>query len=266
MKRFVAFAFGFIMTTLSGADEIILQNENVIEWKSLMDKGDSIDVVLTNGKKMTVKKSDIKEIRVKAPALLTGASFTLPEPIKVASIDLLKAVDPKKDKIQGSWEFEGSTLKTKHEGVFQQLQLPMAPAEEYDLKMIVERKGAQCLNLFLPLSQKKAAQVVINTGANSSGIFPIDGTTHQSPGKNETYYGQGVFQEGKPSTVSVMVRKTRIVIEVDNKPIIDWKIDLARLGTNDEWKPKRQDALMIGAWCDFLFHKIEFTGAGKSGH
>src|SRR5262245_1342429 len=100
--------FLFLVTLPCFADEILLKDGRRIPWKSVSDGGDAYTVEMKDGKKLTVKKSEVERFVTgdSAPETkpLTGASFALDPKRSVTTDLILKA---KVETTGGSWKQVG---------------------------------------------------------------------------------------------------------------------------------------------------------------
>lgn len=243
------------------ADELVLNDDNIIEWKLLADKGETYEVTTLAGKKLTIKKADVKEIRArKVNAPLTGGVFEVrKDGQRVPAIDLMKVIDPKRDALAGSLKLDGSTLEIIHTGGFNQVHIPYVPPDEYDVRIIAERKGTITLHIGLVVG-KRQFEVVLG---GKDGVYTVDGES------TETSFPTYAWTDGKPSTIICAVRKTRLIIMADGKNLLDWKADYGRLNLSSSWQIPKKDTLFLGAWSTFKIHKIEVVpvsgGMGRLG-
>jgi len=184
------------------------------------------------------------------------------EPKKV---DLLKLIDPAKDAAGGTWKFEGTTLVAPTVK-FGRLQIPYVPPQEYDVKLVVERKDkANSIVLGLVGGGKQFIAVVDAFDHDPfSGIELIDGKAFPD---NETGVPGRLLENGKKATLEYGVRKDKVTMMVNGKRIVDWKADWEGLTLYKDWKMPRADALFIGAWtAPYHIHEAVLTpvtGEGK---
>jgi hypothetical protein len=181
-------------------------------------------------------------------------------------LDLLKMIDGSKDSVQGRWEVTAQGLVTSV-GVWDRLQIPYAPPDEYDLTLVVERKaGSSNLEIGLAVAGRQFHIGIDGWGGGSiTGLNLVDG----KPGNtNETTYRGRLLAANVPSTVVCSVRKTGVALMVDGKAIFDWKGEFTRLNAGGTWRVPRSDALFIGAYdTRFLISRISLTpvsGTGRS--
>lgn len=251
-------------------DEIVLVNGNLVEFRSIIDKGDKYEVVTVKGEKLSIQKVDIEKIEVRVASPITGAVVSRTK-APVQELNLLKVIDPRKDKVAGLWQFSGSALQVVHvpnKDNFCQLQVPYAPPEEYDLKIVAERAPDQVHGLYIGLVGPGKTQftVVLDASSAKSGIFSYDGSTLDTPVQEMTATGSSLFGKGKSATIQISVRKTRIQVQVDERSIIDWKVtDWSKLSLEKFWSIPRKDVLFLGAWAEFLIRKYELVPVSGMG-
>jgi hypothetical protein len=188
--------------------------------------------------------------------LLSGCAGSGAAPL--ASVDLLRRIDPARDAVEGTWSFEGPTLVTA-EAKFARIQIPQAPPEEYDLRLIAERThGSNSIVLGL-VGGGRPFMVAIDAmfGTDEipkSGVELIDGRSFP---ENETRVEGRQLTNGKRATIVVSVRRGSVTLVVDGRKIIDWKVGDARLGLHVKWKMPRRDALWLGAFaCVYRVYEL----------
>jgi hypothetical protein len=163
-----------------------------------------------------------------------------------AEVDLLTLIDPKRDAVDGTWAFEAGALVTSNIS-FGRLQIPYAPPEEYDVRLVAERRGpVNSIVLGLVAGGKQFAVVIDAFPRDTmSGVDRVDDKAFPD---NETGFKGVLLQSGTPSTIRVAVRKTSLKVTVDGKPVVDWKADWKRVSLYPNWKVSRKDALFLGGW------------------
>ena len=171
------------------------------------------------------------------------------------SVDLLRLIDPARDAVEGTWAFDGPALVTAN-AKFGRIQIPYAPPEEYDVRMVAERnEGANSIVLGL-VSHGRPFMVAIDAFDHdpASGVELIDG---KSFADNETAVPGRLLEIGKRGTIEVAVRRGSVSVTVNGRRIIDWKGAPDQLGLHVKWKMPRKDALWLGAFaCVYRVHEL----------
>jgi len=250
-----------IMAAPLSADDIILKDGKMIEWKSIVDLGESYEVETTNGKKMTVKKADIERIEVKDTGvpLLTGATFTFDKKAKLATVDLSRFCDLKKGQVFGTWTTANGALscttQSDRANVFQTQFEP--PDEEYDLNVTLERtdrRGGIGVGLALP-NEHQVLFIFDRMQSSYSGPVEVEGREFQGTGS----VVKGAFLEnGKPKSITFMVRKNALVVRADGKDFFLWTdADWARCSVPPEAAVSNKKAIFFAAWhSKFIISKM----------
>ena len=163
-------------------------------------------------------------------------------------VNLLSLAAPAKNWSTGRWEQVGTALATPKEE-YARMQIPFAAPENYDLRLVVERKGRpESLNLGIPLHERRAFVVLDGRTGRQSWIEGLQ--RDPSPGN--------VFQQDKPTTIVCEVRANRLSIMVDGRPLLSWEGDPSKLGGDVAWKVPDERAFVIGAYdTRFLIHRME---------
>jgi hypothetical protein len=188
-------------------------------------------------------------------------------PVRTAEIDLLKIIDPLKDRVAGGWGFKEGKLTTPGKP-FDRLQIPYAPPAEYDVTVVAERRGGtNSLNLGMAVGETQFLVILDGLIGReySSGLDLVDGKPFYA---NETTFKGALFADGKPGKVVCSVRNGAITVAVDGRKVVDWKADLSRLSIFPGWKVPQKSALLLGSWTsEVRFHQIALrpvSGRGKA--
>jgi len=188
-----------------------------------------------------------------------------PQPVTANQVDLLKALDLGKDAVSGTWKMENGLLVSPQER-FARIQLPYVPADDYDVKIVVERKAkagagnAGGLYLGLVRGDQQVGAEVDGNGDVARLIY-VDR-------KMESFSSGALLEDGRPHTVVYKVRKARLQVLVDDKLIIDWPADYGKVSLYPSWRGKDPRLLVLGCH-EATFHIRQIllsnvTGTGKS--
>jgi hypothetical protein len=184
------------------------------------------------------------------------------------SVDLLKLIDPKRDSVLGDWAIEHNALVFPAGRSAAWLQIPYAPPEEYDLKIVATRKGGGGFDFYtgVIVPGGKALLLHVDGGfqGKSGGFQSIDG---KDWGGNETSWSDTrVFEADKRRTLLISVRKNQLTVTVDGKPLSKWTADYSR--ANPVSTVPNPSALWVGDW-EAVFEVsqlqlIPVSGSGKN--
>ena len=168
-------------------------------------------------------------------------------------IDLLKAIDPKKDARSGAWKFDDGALLSDDSG-WSRLNLNVKPPEEYDLK--VE---------YTPYEKDGILVLQIDHGGES---------IHWMMTRNVGYFAkvdgkvQGNRTEIKLTPVTILNRKHVCIIKVrknilgvflDGKQLLAYKTDYSEFSTFVDWRTGAGN-LGIGSHEGHIrFHAVTLT-------
>ena len=236
-----------ILASVAGADEIVLKSGKRIEWVSIKDMGDAYEIETPQGSKSVIQKDDVETLaRKKAPEVLTGASIAFDKKAKLQGVDLLAGIDIKRDSVLGTWRRSGASVTGSGSyGVIAKIATSYVPPEEYDMTLVVDRKeGTDAApDGFIVWLIGGTKQFVFQFDAlGYSGIANVDGKgTHNGapsiPGK---------FWTGKPRLITIMVRQSAIVCQVDGKDYFSWKAEWNRVGLEPYLTVPNKDTLHVG--------------------
>jgi len=240
LKKVIVF---LLCPALCFGDDLILKDGRRIAWKSVTDEGDTYSVEMKDGKKLTLKKSEVERLAVgsEEPARpLTGATFTM-DPKRAVTVDLLPKA--KTESTSGAWKTVGRVLTNTGENSARvTVSFDFDMPEEYDLILQVERGGGT-----------GGFDVGIVSG-DSTGAFHFDAFSAASSffGMMSGQFGPKqdgqVFRTGKSRTVKVSVRKDAVLVQLDGKDYwksrVDWKA-VTLLG--DIPTPERRKLFLVAA-------------------
>jgi hypothetical protein len=151
------------------------------------------------------------------------------------AVDLLPLVDPKKDSFSGKWEVVDGKVRPV-EGGFARIEVPYEPADEYNLKAVIEA-GANTETVLLLSRAGHGFALSLYPGQSRGAIYSA---------LPDAPIGAGIPAD-RPFTVLVQVRLDSIKAFLDGKQILDWKPDQDKLGPHVAWRPRNQKALGFGA-------------------
>jgi len=178
-------------------------------------------------------------------------------------VDLLKLINTKTDAIEGSWESMplGGLMVRRYDGI-QQLQVPFAPPEEYDLRLVVQPKGQP--ELFIIGLVGGGVQFDLALFPSQAALVKLD---DKMANDNETTRQVRVLAADKPTKIIVSVRRGGVTVTADEKPIIAWKGEYRRLSIPGSWRLTSTKALYIGgSKAEYLITKylvMPVTGQGQ---
>lgn len=226
MTRLMAAILLLAGSAIVAADEVVLKDGKVIQYRILKDTLDTVEVQTVDNKTVTIAKKDIKDIRLVVPqAPLTGASFTGDESVAADKpVNLLALIDPKKNAINGEWKFNAGAL-VGHDGL---LEIPYIPAGgSYDLELVLERKeGDQEVNIGLIGGGKPFAFILDWGKGSANGLSVISGARVY---ENESKIAGKQLLQKKPRHIVCSVRPNMVVITMDGKEFLRWEGDVQKL-------------------------------------
>lgn len=183
-----------------------------------------------------------------------------------AETDLLKLMDLKKDFMQGPWTLDRDGLTSPETYAFARVKLPVLPPEEYDFKLVVQKKaGTESLTLGLVAAGQPFVLILHGWGGTTSGIETLDGKPGNS---NETTTKGAIFTDDKPRTLLCKIRRTGFLVEIDDKTHMAWKGDWKRVTPSRGWGMPDPPTLFIGSYrSSYAITQASLTpvtGAGKT--
>lgn len=178
-------------------------------------------------------------------------------------VDIIALIDSKLDSVRGTWNVRGTTLVSQAVDI---LEIPYVPPDEYDLRLIVERKsGTENLSVGIVVGGRQVA-VGMDEMGNQAGLHRIDGLRAWE--KNGTQYEGVLLPPNKERSLLISVRKTGVAFTVDGQKIFDWKGESSRLSRNPAVPLRSQEVMyLISNESQFVIKKFVLTplsGRGKS--
>ncbi len=190
-------------------------------------------------------------------------------PIKLAAskpVDLLKQIDPRRDAVSGIWMSDGTKLAQPPEAAGQnRLMIAYGVPPEYVLTIKAARLGKKTGPLVVGLMVGGAqCRLNVQSHAGTSGIGLVDGKPSEDNETTVHHKQLGkpvVISSSRPSTIICSVRRSGLVVTVDDRKIIDWKGDPRRLSLESKWRVPYPNTLFIGSetGAAFEFTKLELA-------
>jgi len=173
------------------------------------------------------------------------------------TVDLLALVDLSRDAVTtspfGEWAREGEALVSPGGDKPGRIALPFDPTAEYEMTAIVERMTGLDGVLFGVVVDGHPATVDLDCHSPTvSGISRIDDKWANA---NETTFNERVLADRKPHTIRIAVGKRSIQASVDDREIIHWEGDPARLSPGGGI-PNPRNVWFGSAYHQFKFHKL----------
>jgi len=164
------------------------------------------------------------------------------------SIDLLKLIDAKRDAVSGDWSMDRGVLLMPMGRSTCWLQIPYAPPEEYDLKIVATRKaGIHDLYVgvvVVPGPKRLLLHIDGGPSGTEGGLQSAGGDWNNNP---TTYRNNKVFNDDKPHTVLMSVRRNSFTLSAEGKTLINWKGDFTNSAASGEGGPNPA-AFFVGNW------------------
>jgi hypothetical protein len=174
------------------------------------------------------------------------------------SIDLLALIDPTRDSLIGTWEREGSAIKTLADVMRSKLLVPFEPSTDYKLTMKVAREPGgksndQAFFVNLPTAGKKCIVAFDASGKTVSGCS-IDGTKLDIPPL--TWRGVAI-DDGPAQELTCIVRGTGIKVLKGDQTILDWAGNPDRFEIEPQYQTPGNKIGLISWNSRFRIEKLE---------
>jgi hypothetical protein len=190
-------------------------------------------------------------IRTTPPSTAPPAAPTTPAS---NATDLLSTIQLDKHVVEGDWRMEGGQLVGRGQGWPRlMLSLPQMP-EEYSLDIVATRTtGDNLLAVGLVSGANQTVAIL-----DMSGISGLHNVAGQGVDVNGTGKPGKLFTNGKPSSITCIVRKGRILVTCDGRTVIDWKGEREQLSVGRNWNVPDVRSPFLGVWAaEFRISKLE---------
>jgi hypothetical protein len=181
--------------------------------------------------------------------------------------DLLRLIDPKLDAIHGEWTLKEGALVSP--GLqWARIRLPYVPPEEYDLRIVAERRqGHDALAVGLSGGGRSFA-VWLDGFPNREGLSGLDLLDGILVEDNPASVPGLRLVNGRKSRILVSVRRQGVKVDVDGETVLDWQGGFERLSPSPVWSARDAQApLFVGADSSQVvfteIHLTPVTGQGK---
>ena len=200
-------------------------------------------------KKVTAELASLSE----APGLAVASGETTIAPGK--AVDILKAVDIKKDAVRGRWKVQDGGLLVQSNEPAQRIALPVMVAGSYEFDVEFTRTGGSDNIIFMVPVAESEALVSLNAFMDTA-VFE---TNHGQGEPKEVRTKVGKLQNNRKYGVriQVLVRgdEAQVTVILDGKRLLGWTGPHAALTRAGDWELSRRQCLGMGTWTsNVLFH------------
>lgn len=163
---------------------------------------------------------------------------------KGATIDLLKVLDTRLDRVHGVWYFEGKNLRSQREFAAR-LQIPIDLPQAYKVRLKVERiEGTEQLGLGVVVDGK---QTMVTIDAGDGQVLGLNQLDDKPAAENEAAKMGSQLPVGKKVEIECLVESGHIAVQIDGKPTWDWKGDASRLSVGSDYTVPQTEWLFLSA-------------------
>jgi hypothetical protein len=162
------------------------------------------------------------------------------------SVDLLKLIDAKRDAVSGDWSMERGVLVMPTGRSTCWLQIPYAPPDEYDLKIVAARKAGIYdiyVGVVVPGPKRMLLHVDGGNGGAEGGLEGAEGAWNNNV---TSYRNLKFFVDDKPKTLLISVRRNLLSVSCEGRTFITWKPDYPKAPSCND--TPNSSALYIGDW------------------
>ena len=183
--------------------------------------------------------------------------------VGAGTVDLLALIRPERDVVHGVWKREQGKL-VAGEAWFGRLQVPFVPPDEYDWRIVVERRASNEDFYLGVVAADAAIGISLDAGKGSYTGFGDMTKRGEAVGR----FTGGVLPMLKPVTVVVSVRRKQFSVTADGRKILTyaWKGDEARSMMPAQWDIPQKNVPFIGAHGSvFHVHQMQLTVVSGKG-
>ncbi|MGH7137764.1 MAG: hypothetical protein ACREHD_18605, partial [Pirellulales bacterium] len=146
---------------------------------------------------------------------------------KPKTLDLLKLIDPRLDRVQGIWFFEKDDALRSPNEFEARLEVPVAPPKSYTLRMTLARlQGDQQFGIGIVVGGHQTMISIDNSRGKATGFHNLDG----KPAADNESTKRGTFlPKLKRVALECRVRENEVQLDIDKAEVIRWEGDPARL-------------------------------------
>ncbi|MFA6561023.1 MAG: hypothetical protein WCV00_03845 [Verrucomicrobiia bacterium] len=180
-----------------------------------------------------------------------------------AGVDLMRLIDPAKDRLEGQWSKQEAKLITAGDSARSKLQIPFHPPKEYDFRTVFTRASNTALVIQIFSQSEHVGMWLMENGY--LGFAMVNGqsansnpTTVANPGGKET--------SGRHTSI-LQVRRRSIKAYLDGKLVNQMKTDYSNLSLHSAWEIPNHRCLGLATVGPATFEKIdliEVMGKGSA--
>jgi hypothetical protein len=168
--------------------------------------------------------------------------------------------------VNGVWKLQDGKL-VSDTAPCSRIEVPYRPPAEYDVRVAFSRlEGTSDINVILTRGGKSFV-CVMGGGNISFGLGDCKGVWTNSAMNPSVVSIADAFAPGRTYAALIEVRRDRLKLTVDERPVFEYKTDYSDLSINVGWKLRDETLLGIGSFQSAVaFHKlslIEVNGTGK---
>jgi len=175
-------------------------------------------------------------------------------------VDLIARIDPARDRVSGEWSrVEGRLESNKQYGA--RIEIPFRPPEEYVLTAIVEPLDEPNGLILGQRSGDRRFLVLIHyTRPGQPPASALEDVDGRNVDGNATTLRGPLLAKNRLSAIVCTVRKDRVTVTCDGRPVIDWRGEPGRLSLSNYWNTPHAEHLFLGAYdCRYRFHRVSLT-------
>jgi len=159
--------------------------------------------------------------------------------------------------VKGTWKREGADI-VSDKTQYGRLMIPCVLGNEYDVRYEFTCTGSKDVATLILHRDGKALAFEFGSYGKYAGFTLIDGRGLDA---NPTATEIPGFQIGKRYSVTVQVRRDKLVAVLDGKPLVETNIGNDRIALDQRWALPVKDRLGIGVYGAVIrFHSIQVSG------
>ncbi len=183
---------------------------------------------------------------------------------RTGPVDLLRLIDVNRDTIAGDWRIANGVMTTPA-GEWSRIQIPLAPPPDYQIDMLIERRGESGGSGFIGFAAAgQQTMVVLDGWADTPGITGLQTVDGKKGNENETTYRGRLLSMHEPRLVRLIVHRVgpstaRVCLFCDSERVFEWEGNADRLGVQPGWQVPNTQRLFLGSQAVMTIHQMVLT-------
>jgi hypothetical protein len=178
-------------------------------------------------------------------------------------VDLLKLIEVPRHVVHGDWSMKDGKLLAPSQGLAARVLIPYRVPSDYALNVVVESDG-QLADLGAGLvvgGHQVVAMIDTGTELWLSGMSMVNGMWHSDDrNPSKTWRLARMLEQGRPNTLTYIVRPTSVRLLRDGAEIVRWSGDPGTFSVAETWQVSDPHRLFLHSYhSPYRITKVELT-------